>query len=63
MVGRNNTYDRWVVDLGATEHITHISDFLDNKITNLKKHMSSFQMVIKCPSWVRVNTPYPNVLK
>lgn len=31
MAGRIDTYDGWVVDSGATEHMTHRSDFLKNK--------------------------------
>nr|KAJ0212490.1 hypothetical protein LSAT_V11C400213740 [Lactuca sativa] len=36
MVGRNNIFDGWIVDSGATEHMTHILDFLFNKIQNSK---------------------------
>lgn len=37
LAGRTNTYDGWVVESGATEHITHRSDFFDNRVTNTKE--------------------------
>nr|KAJ0188860.1 hypothetical protein LSAT_V11C900465450 [Lactuca sativa] len=36
MAGRNDIFDGWIVDSGATEHMTHRLDFLFNKIQNSK---------------------------
>ncbi|XP_023755323.1 uncharacterized protein LOC111903801 [Lactuca sativa] len=36
MAGRIDTYDGWVVDTGATEHMIHRSDFLNNKTQSPK---------------------------
>ncbi|KAI3681211.1 hypothetical protein L6452_35996 [Arctium lappa] len=37
MAGRIEPHNGWVVDSGATEHITHKSDFLENEVTKSKE--------------------------
>lgn len=55
MVGRIEYHNGWLIDPGATKHITHRSDFLENEATSQKKPLSLYQMGRRYQLLVRVS--------